>query len=163
MKTADTTYHFFAYVDDAGKGECGNSSLDWMYALPAGHRIFASAFAAAGSIYFGTSTSETEDPCEGAGNPDSNKGKLFVMNIKQTGTPTPKFTKETGNILSAPLVDDENLVIKPVGYVPSDLGKPPGVMMTSGPYNNPLPGDPLPSIASWREIFGKDESLVPAP
>jgi outer membrane protein assembly factor BamB len=123
--------------------------LDWRYELPKGQRIFASAFAAAGRIYFGTSTSETEDPCEGAGNPLSNAGKLYVMDIEQNVLlPTPKFTIDTGDILTAPVVDDENLYVK--------TGK--GFYLTPGPYNNPITGPPLPpSVITWREIFGKDE------
>jgi hypothetical protein len=154
INTTDTTYHFFAYADTAEKGVCddGKVTLDWLYALPAGQRIFASAFAAAGRIYFGTSTSETEDPCEGAGNPASNAGKLYVMDIKQSGSPAPKFTIDTGDILTAPVVDDENLYVK--------TGK--GFYLTSGPYNNPIIGPPLPpSMVTWREIFDKDQSLSP--
>jgi len=156
---AGTIYHFFAYVDTAKKEVCNdgtNVSLDWFYALPAGERIFASAFAAAGSIYFGTATSETEDPCEGAGNPTSNSGKLYVMNITQTGTPAPTFTKNTGNILSAPVVDDQHIYVKTVGN---------GMMTTPGPYNNPviMGGLVETSVSTWREIFGKDQSLVPTP
>ncbi|MCX5880552.1 MAG: hypothetical protein NTU74_01670, partial [Deltaproteobacteria bacterium] len=53
INIANTTYDFFAYVDTAPKGDCNsnNVNLDWLYALPSGERIFASAFAAAGSIY----------------------------------------------------------------------------------------------------------------
>ncbi|MFZ3044878.1 MAG: PilC/PilY family type IV pilus protein, partial [Desulfatirhabdiaceae bacterium] len=132
INTDDTTYHFFAYIDEAAKGVCntGTVHLDWLYALPAGERIFASAFAAAGAIYFGTSTSETEDPCEGAGNPTSNAGKLYVMDINPAGdTIEPNFSLETGNILSAPVVDDEHLYVKTIGG---------GMMTTPGPYNNPV-------------------------
>jgi type IV pilus assembly protein PilY1 len=156
INTADTTYHFFAYVDTAAKGVCNVSSvyLDWLYALPPGERIFASAFAAAGSIYFGTSTSETEDPCEGAGNPASNNGRLYVMDINQTDSVTTKFIMNTGNILSAPVVDDQHLYVKTVGN---------GMMTTPGPYNNPIVMGGLAetSVSTWREIFGKDEPLVP--
>ena len=158
INIANTTYHFFAYVDTAPKGDCNsnNVNLDWLYALPSGQRIFASAFAAAGSIYFGTATSETEDPCSGAGDPASNSGKLYAMDITQTGSPTPKFTASTGNILSAPVVDDQHLYVKTIGN---------GMMATPGPYNNPvvMGGLVQTTVSTWREIFGKDQSLVPAP
>jgi len=159
INIANTTYDFFAYVDTAPKGDCnsGNVYLDWLYALPAGERIYASAFAAAGSIYFGTATSETEDPCSGAGNPASNSGKLYAMDITPSGTSvTPKLTVNTGNILSAPVVDDQHLYVKTVGN---------GLMTTPGPYNNPvvMGGLVQTTISTWREIFGKDQSLVPAP
>jgi Tfp pilus tip-associated adhesin PilY1 len=149
-------YHFFAYVDTAKKTDTCNSSkvtLDWLYQLPAGERIFASAFAAAGAVYFGTATSETTDPCEGSGNPASNLGRLYVMNIKQTGSPTPKFTKDTGNILTAPVVDDQNLYVKTLF----------GMFTTGNPYNNPGVGPVGTSVTTWREIFSKDQTLVPSP
>ena len=83
INTDDTTYHFFAYRDQNAKGECDeySVSLDWFYELPAGHRIFASAFASAGNIYFGTATSETEDPCEHGGAASDNQGSIFVLNM----------------------------------------------------------------------------------
>ena len=102
VNTGTTTYHFFAYVDKTPKGTVcpsGTFSLDWVYALPAGERIFASAFAAAKTVYFGTSTAETEDPCEGSGIVGTNLGKLRVLDINQTGTVmVEKFSVTTGNI-----------------------------------------------------------------
>jgi type IV pilus assembly protein PilY1 len=158
INTSDTTYHFFGYVDTAAKGICNDSSvyLDWLYELPPGERIFASAFAAAGSIYFGTSTSETEDPCEGASNPASNNGNLYAMSIDQTKSATPEFIMQTGNILSAPVVDDQHLYVKTVGN---------GMMTTPGEYNNPIVMGGLveTSVQTWREIFDKDQSLLPTP
>jgi len=156
INTNDTTYHFFAYVDEATKGVCNTSTvtLDWMYELPAGQRIFASAFAAAGAIYFGTSTSETEDPCEGAGDPASNAGQLYVMDINPSGdTVTPDVVLDTGNILSPPVVDDEHLYVKTIGG---------GLMATPGPYNNPviMGGLVETGVRTWQEIFGKDEALT---
>ncbi len=154
INTADTTYHFFAYMDEAPKGVCNSStvSLDWLYTLPAGHRIFASAFAAAGSVYFGTSTSETEDPCEGAANPASNAGRLYVMDIEQSGSVSPKFSQEVGNILSAPVVDDEHLYVKTVGN---------GLLTSPGPYNNPviMSGLVETGVRTWQEIYRKGEML----
>ncbi|MEW6258891.1 MAG: PilC/PilY family type IV pilus protein [Thermodesulfobacteriota bacterium] len=156
IDTANTTYHFFAYRDSAAKGQCTSSdvTLDWVYALPAGERVFASAFAAAGQVYFGTATSETEDPCEGAGNSSANLGKLYVMNLEPgTGEASPIVSLETGNVLAAPVVDDEHLYLKTVGG---------GLLTTPGPYNNPITlyGIPASSMKYWREVFDKDETIV---
>ena len=154
VNTGTTTYHFFAYVDKAQKGTCtpGTVTLDWVYALPAGERIFASAFAAAKTVYFGTSTAETEDPCEGSGIVGKNLGKIRAMEINQTGSVNVKFTKTTGNIVSAPVVDDNHLYVKTTGG---------GIQTTPGPYNNPsaMAGLVESAVASWREIFGWDEPL----
>ena len=147
-------YHFFAYVDTAKKTDtCGAASLEWLYQLPAGERVFASAFAAAGTVYFGTATSETEDPCAGSGaaNVASNAGHLYAMNINQTGSPTPKFTMKTGNIFTAPVVDDQNLYVK----------TPYGMLTTKNAYNNPSVGPVGTSVVTWREIFSKDQTLSP--
>lgn len=156
INTNDTTYHFFVYRDEADKGACDSNtvSLDWFYELPKGERIFASAFAAAGSIYFGTSTSETEDPCEGAGNAASNSGRLYVMNIKTGASVAAPIA--TGNILSAPVVDDQHLYVKAVGG---------GLKTTQGAYNNPVIMGGLVEtvVKTWREIFNKDQSLSPTP
>jgi Tfp pilus tip-associated adhesin PilY1 len=109
INMADTRYHFFAYRDESSKGQCDQDavSLDWFFELPQGHRIFASAFAAAGQIYFGTSTSETEDPCEtpaGGGN----LGKIYAFDTEGTQV----FSQTVGNMIVAPLVQDEHLYIK---------------------------------------------------
>ncbi len=156
IDTANTTYHFFAYRDSAAKGKCTSSdvTLDWAYALPAGERVFASAFAAAGQVYFGTATSETEDPCEGAGSSSANQGKLYVMNLEPgSGEVSPIVSLETGNVLAAPVVDDEHLYIKTVGG---------GLLTTPGPYNNKITlyGIPASSMKYWREVFDKEENIV---
>ena len=158
VNTGTTTYHFFAYIDTAPKGICtsGTVSLDWVYALPAGERIFASAFAAAKTVYFGTSTAETEDPCEGSGIAGTNLGKLRVLDINQTGTVmVEKFTVTTGNIVSAPVVDDSHLYVKITGKSPNF---PP---TTPGPFNNSvfMVGLVESAVASWQEIFDQNEPL----
>jgi len=148
----NTTYHFFAYLDHAPKAgyDPGRSvnpdeiELDWFFALPAGQRIFASAFAAAGKIYFGTATSETEDPCDG-----SNGGQLFSFDAAGYGIgkpAVPDLVVDTGDITSSPLVEDEHLFIR-TGTGMLKVG--------GGGYNNASQmggfGDAQP--ASWREIF----------
>jgi type IV pilus assembly protein PilY1 len=154
INTNDTTYHFFAYVDKAAKGDCssGKVSLDWVYALPAGERIFATAFAAAKTVYFGTSTAETEDPCEGSGIVGANLGTMRAMDINQTGPVTVKFAKTTGNIVSSPVVDDNHLYVKTTGG---------GLQTTQGPFNNPaaMAGLVDSAVATWREIYDQNEPL----
>lgn len=117
INTALTRYYFFAYEDTAPKGVCQESlsNLDWFYELPEGHRVFASAFAAAGTIYFGTSTAETEDPCE-SGGLSNNNGYLFAFgmdNPRDTqGNVVPKLSERVGNIVASPVVYDQHLFYK---------------------------------------------------
>ena len=117
INTTNTRYHFYAYKDTAAKGVCNESlsSLDWFYELPEGERVFASAFAAAGTIYFGTSAADTEDPCEG----DSlshNNGELFAIDMKNPervdGKVVPKLQQKVGNMVSPPVVYDQHLFYK---------------------------------------------------
>ena len=151
--SANTTYHFFAYVDTSDKGDCSSSgvNLDWFYTLPPGEQVFASAFAAAGVVYFGTATSATEDPCSST-SVNANGGGLYAFSVTQSATATPTFsTHQYGNILSAPVVDDSHLYVKTL-Y---------GLLATPGVYNNStqMAGLPVTSVTTWREIFDKDTPL----
>ena len=144
INTAATRYHFFAYVDTNEKGECDpdKHKLDWFIELPAGNRIFASAFAAAGQIYFGTSTADTEDPCEGHLTPEGNEGRIYVVTLEGVVL----LNKVVGDIRTSPLVEDEHLYFRtPTGL--QSLG--------SGIYNNEVQaaGEPTINIRSWREII----------
>jgi len=152
INTSVTTYHFFAYVDENGKGENDENkfSLDWYYELPAGHRVFASAFAAAGHVYFGTVTADTEDPCEASGDSDANDGKIFVFD-DTTGTSVlndddGNAGKSVGNIYTPPVIYDRHLYVK----TPTGL-----ISFGDGIYNNALNagGVARASKTSWREIF----------
>jgi hypothetical protein len=146
VNTAATRYNFFAYRDETPKGQCDENTvfLDWFYELPEGHRVFASAFAAAGSVYFGTSTSETEDPCEGGGSVDSNQGRIYAFTLK--GAPVLGDGKTVGNIVLSPLVEDEHLYIKSQKSGLRSFGK--------GTYNNQSLIGGLPEIRRqwWREL-----------
>jgi Tfp pilus tip-associated adhesin PilY1 len=144
INTSSTRYHFFAYVDKSGKGACNPAKheLDWYLELDEGHRIFASAFAAAGQIYFGTSTAETEDPCAGHLTPDGNRGKIYAVTLEGVVL----LNKVVGDIRTTPLVEDEHLYFRtPTGL--QSLG--------SGVYNNEVQaaGRPTINIRSWREII----------
>ncbi|WP_212637654.1 PilC/PilY family type IV pilus protein [Desulfocicer vacuolatum] len=144
INTADTRYHFFAYEDTSDKGAASDADvkLDWYMKLEEGHRVFASAFAAAGNIYFGTSTAETEDPCE-AVDDTANSGKTYAVDIEDG---TVNFELTTGNVRVPPLITDEHLYIKtPEGNINPFGG---------GPYNNPVSmgATVTTSVRSWKEL-----------
>jgi hypothetical protein len=149
INMAGTRYHFLAYVDTAKKGVCSDGAvyLDWYYELPEGHRVFASAFAAAGTIYFGTSTADTEDPCA-SDSISNNNGEIFAIAISQpTASVTPKFHQKVGNTVTPPMVEDEHL------YIKNQSG---GLMsFGSGHYNNEVltGGFPQVKVKMWKEIF----------
>jgi len=146
INTSTTHYYFYAYLDQSDKGACNDAavSLDWFLELPEGHRIFASAFAAAGTVYFGTSTSDTEDPCELAGESVSNLGRVFALSMDSG---TVKFEQSVGNMIVSPVVADEHLYIRTQTYGLQSFG--------SGRYNNEVIHIGLPEIQprSWLEIF----------
>ncbi len=146
IDTGNTSYHFFAYTDHAEKGSTLTSDieLDWFEALPAGHRVFASAFAAAGNIYFGTATSDTEDPCEGP-----NEGRIYgftYSGLSVINDGEAEHGIEVGDIVTSPMVEDEHLYIKTRDGLKS-FGSP--------QYNNAakVGGLPYTRMRYWREIF----------
>ena len=147
--TSSTTYHFFAYVDSDEKGACTGGELDWFYELPAGHRVYASAFAAAGVVYFGTSTAETEDPCDSSGS-GNNEGRIFAIDIDD-GTSLlndegGQAGVKVGNVTTAPLVYDKHLYIQtPTGLI--SLG--------GSEYNSTVTqgGFAQTSVSVWREVY----------
>ncbi len=107
------TYYFYAIEDTDPKNSCSSGTELWSYEIPAGEAIFASAFATAGAVYFGTSSADTEDPCspasdaaEAAGN---TQGEFFALDL-ETGDLI--HTEVVGNVVATPIVDDEHLYIK---------------------------------------------------
>jgi len=146
IDTDSTSYHFFAYRDQDEKGQCDQNtvSLDWFLALGAGERIFASAFAAAGNLYFGTSTADTEDPCAGGGDNQSkvSRGRLYALTFEGDLV----WDQEVGNITTTPLVVDEHLYVKSQTLGLRSFG--------GGPYNNPaiMGGSPQLTLRNWREL-----------
>jgi hypothetical protein len=141
IDTGSTNYHFFSYLDKAPKESIEPTlvELDWFYPLDPGQRIFASAFSSAGKIYFGTSTSDTEDPCDG-----DNLGELYAFDTDGSNVDNPTRIA-TGDIVTTPLVEDEHL------FVRSSSGT---VMMGGGGFNNKtkVGGLGVTTPASWREI-----------
>ena len=144
INTATTRYHFFAYADTANKMECTPSKhkLEWFLELDEGHRIFASAFAAAGQIYFGTSTSETEDPCEGHLEAGGNEGRIYAVTLEGVVL----LNKVVGDMSTSPLVEDEHIYFR----TPTGLQS-----MGRGVYNNEVQAAGTPSInfRAWREVI----------
>lgn len=147
IQSGNSRYYFFAYRDENEKGRCDQSRahLEWFYELPAGQRIFASAFAAAGNIYFGTSSAETEDPCAGGSDnlSTNNGGGIYALSMDGDLI----MTKNVGNIITSPLVIDEHLYTKSQLHGLQSFG--------SGPYNNPtkVSGTPEFTMRNWREFF----------
>jgi len=145
----NTRYLFYAYRDTAAKGGCDDSqvALDWFYELPIGHRIYASAFASAGNIYFGTSTGDTEDPCDISANSDpnfdANAGILYAFDLEGNK----KFEKVVGNVLAAPVVEDKHIYVQTVSGDVDSFG--------SGQYNTATIQGGIPEIEIhwWREMF----------
>ena len=149
-----TTYHFYGYLDNK-KGDSDNPLLKWSYALPAGHRVYASTFAVAGQVYFSTTTAVTEDPCEAGG---GSEGKLYAFKqvLESPGAsfgPLSKVDLPTGSGRVAPIIDDQHLYIKTAF----------GTLLSFGgdAYNNEAAGVsggeiavPVPkaTIYSWKEV-----------
>ncbi len=149
INMSGTRYYFLAYVDRSQKGTCDENrvSLDWFYELPEGHRVFTSAFSAAGLIYFGTSTADTEDPCA-QGSQNNNNGEIFAFSMHQpTSVVDPKFHQRVGNVVASPMVEDQHLYVKGLGLGLQSFG--------NGLYNNQVltGGWPQIGIRLWREIF----------
>jgi type IV pilus assembly protein PilY1 len=146
INMAATRYYFFAYRDQTKKGQCDDSKvfLDWAFELPEGHRIYSSAFAAAGNIYFGTSTAETEDPCEVSESTALyGLGNLYAFSMDGTK----KFEKAVGNSFIAPVVIDKHLYFKSQTAEIQSFG--------AGVYNNKtiISGFPDIDLKFWREIY----------
>ena len=149
---ADTRYLFYAYNDTTPKGSCDRTQvdLDWFFELPEGHRIYASAFAAAGNIYFGTSTGETEDPCDISSNSDNdfdpNAGKLFGFDMYNPAD-GPLLERTVGNVLAAPVVADRHIYVQSASGDVDSFG--------SGQYNSAIRqgGIPRVDISWWREMY----------
>ncbi len=155
---AGTIYTFYAYRDKSGKSGCAKAEKRWSLDMPAGHRIFATAFASAGKIYFGTSTQDTEDPCSTPDVEDAGLGRVYTVDQNRKDGDAVSYI-EVGNVRSAPVVDDEHLYIKTMdGAAEGDSGHM--LSIGSGIYNNEPNaiqgiGDIEPQIKWWREVTEK--------
>ena len=105
------TYTFYAYRDSDNVGGCSSGDLRWSQDLPAGQGVFASAAVAAGQVYFGTSSGDSEDPCapNSGGSGGAQDGTTFGIDI-ETGAVL--VQDASGPVTAAPVVDDEHVYIK---------------------------------------------------
>lgn len=142
------TYWFYAVRDTDNKGSCTAGTELWSFRLPAGHRVFSSAFATAGRIYFGTSTADTEDPCapatQSAIDAGAGTGRMYALDV-DTGAVV--YQEEVGNVTASPVVEDEHL------YIKSGNGELEG--RGGGEFQNELQkgGFGSVSVGSWSEVF----------
>ncbi len=140
---ADHPHVFFAYTDDAGKLDCrpDRHALQWFVELAPGEHVLASAFAAAGQVYVGTTATIRSDPCGRFPVPSVEPGSLITVDIQGTVI----FERSIPDILSPPLVEDMHLYITLPGG-PLSLG--------DGVYNHSLPatGKPKVRIKAWQPV-----------
>lgn len=144
------TYYFYAVRDDDAKGACGAGTMLWNMALPAGHRVFASAFATAGRVYFGTTTADTDDPCSPTVSGASGTGMIYALDVVTNETsPTVVLSEEVGNVTTTPIVEDQHLYIKTGNGELEGRG--------GGDFQHELKkggfGDA--SVSSWSEILSE--------
>lgn len=136
-------FFFYAVQDLDAKGDCNMATETWSYALPAGQRVYASAVASAGYVYFGTSTADTEDPCAAAADGSSDEGNIYAIDV---ATGTNVTTAGSGNFTSTPTVSDEHLYIrKGSGDIESFGGSEYQNDLKRGGTGNAHP-------SNWREV-----------
>jgi hypothetical protein len=142
-------YHFFAYVDSGDKGTCssGDVELAWFYELLSGEKVWASAFAAANQVYFGTTTAETQDPCSVASDgADPDGGGIYAMDIETGGKLSEVKTEVHQDIQLTPVVHDQHILAKdPEGEVH---------VIGEGEFNNEINsrGSGTSDVLLWREV-----------
>ncbi len=167
---AGTLYKFYVFDDtchpfnaslqikDNADATCSCSPMQteaaavWSYTLPAGHRIWAEAFAAAGTVYFGTATSDTEDPCA-LPTTGTSYGNLYSLDLNNLSAATQVQTIATniGNVNSL-VVEDEHLYVKATKPTTGTTT----VSFGSGTYNNDVAvGSDFTTTkvpGSWRQV-----------
>lgn len=155
-------YKFYAYKDEEGINACNSAQQEWSYDLPAGQQVWASAFASAGKIYFGTTNAASEDPCDGfSGEGNENTGELYVFDIEDAAKPeTPlqpddKIAVE-GGIQTTPMVMDQHVFIKQTDANVLVLGDGDG----NERWNTEVIGfsrnvfdPPQTRVKSWKELY----------
>jgi hypothetical protein len=135
--------YFFAYTDDAGKMVCrpGRHALQWFIELAPGEHVPASAFAAAGQVYFATSSTIRSDPCRRFPAPAVEPAGLITVDLEGTVV----FERSIPEIFSPPLVEDMHLYITLPGG-PLSFG--------AGVYNHPRQSSGIPKvrIKAWQPV-----------
>lgn len=148
-------YYFYGYVDTDATDECTKMDPAWTYELPKGERVWASAFASAGQLYFGTASLESEDPCAGytGTSSDTNTGTIyeFAQDLEE-GMTLPAggpLDADIPSVTVPPLVFDEHLFVK----------TPDGKIWTFGDDNSGWNNEVIQKgitgqfVRAWRELF----------
>ncbi len=124
------------------------------YELPAGHRIWAEAAAAAGRVYFGTATSETEDPCSPTDTRANSTGNVYALDLGELPG-QPELVAENIGRVTALVVEDEHLYLKTT----DNTGGTNVRVVGDGQYNNEVivgqTYDVKKVRGSWRQIFNR--------
>ena len=148
-------YYFYALndeytkaIDNPNPSSCALGSELWKKTLSTGHRVFASAFATANTVFFGTTTADTDDPCAPSTDGSGDTGSLFALDlVTGDGTETTNF----GNVVSAPVGDDGHVYTRTTtadsDTVVSDDGSGDGFQKKKGKPSRSSGG-----IQSWKEI-----------
>lgn len=109
------------------------ADAQWVWTLPAGHRIWAEAVAAAGMVYFGTAVSDTDDPCAPPQDDEKKGGKIYAVNLSalDDSTALQLMAEVQGNVMGL-FVEDEHLYAR---VSSEDVGS--RVLITGdGEFNN---------------------------
>lgn len=109
------------------------AEAQWTWTLPAGHRIWAEAVAAAGILYFGTAVTDTTDPCAPMQDEGKKGGKVYAVEFATMdahGEPTAVLETD-GNVMAL-FVEDEHVYAK----VTSREGGTQVRVMGDGVFNN---------------------------
>ncbi|NJL59132.1 MAG: hypothetical protein HC887_05275 [Desulfobacteraceae bacterium] len=147
-----TIFSFYGFEDKDSNTTCTPITEEPSFQMdfPAGERVWTSAFASAGQIYFGTTTADTEDPCDGYGGTTSKaSSNVYVLGKNDSGEMQLVHTiSDTPNMNVPPVVDDGHLYIRgPDGKIKS---------YGSDKYNNAQNiygiAQP-PKQKTWREVY----------
>ncbi|MFW2330754.1 MAG: PilC/PilY family type IV pilus protein [Nitrospinota bacterium] len=142
-------YKILSVAGHESTSSCEAGELLWEEELEDGHKVFASAFASASKIYFGTTVRETEDPCSSSNAAAGESGDILIIDIVNGPSGADGYKEvinNVGDIVSAPTVEDEHLYVKNIkgeltGYGGSNFQN----STQSGGSIVAIPG-------TWREI-----------
>lgn len=166
--SAGTTYMFYVFDDQCGPLNNAGNMLDnagmtcncapmqqpsnaaWSFTLPAGNRIWTAAVAAAGTVYFGTSTTDTEDPC--AASTTGLKGSIYAVDLAHLpSSDLSPLAANVGNVMNL-TVEDQHLYAKVTN---PDTGT--NIVSYGGAYNNKVAiGNQFGTFkvpSSWRQVI----------
>ena len=143
-------YYFYAVRDTDDKTKCSYGTSLWKFALPAGQRVYASSFATAGRVYFGTSTATSEDPCAApSAQAMGTTGAIYVFNAEPDagGNASKVGEYASENVSSTITVDDEKVYFRTTdGMVTARGGNTFQNATKQGGFSEAV-------IKSWAEIL----------